>query len=134
MKTNVLKNSIKSIISITVLVASTTTVAGSFNQRSILTQIGADNNSVENSFIQPQDPALSGGGRDQTMQFADILFGSYYDDLLADYANGAGGADYVVLCGKDSLTRPVPDSLIPLEETSYFSIYKVQKPDTSATP
>ena len=29
--------------------------------------IGADNNSANNPFIQPQDPALAGGGRDQTM-------------------------------------------------------------------
>lgn len=64
-------------------------------------------------------------------RFNDV--GTYYDDVLTDYANGAGDADYVVLCGKDRLTRPVPDSLIPLKETAYFSIYKVQKPDTPAT-
>lgn len=58
--------------------------------------------------------------------------GTYYDDLLAKYAEGSGGADYVVLCGKDQLTRPVPASLIPLKETDYFSIYKVQKPGTTA--
>ena len=101
MKTNVLNNSIKYIISITVLVASTTTVAGSFNQRSILTQIGADNNSVENPFVQPQDPALSGGGRDQSTQFGDILFGSYYDDLLigglgADILASGNGNDVII--------------------------------------
>lgn len=44
-------------------------------------QIGADNNSVNNAFVQPQDPTLSGGGRDQTMQFGDVLLGSHYDDL-----------------------------------------------------
>lgn len=35
--------------------------------------VGADLNNTSNAFIQPQDPALSGGGRDQTQQFGDVL-------------------------------------------------------------
>lgn len=35
--------------------------------------VGSDSNSVSNPFIQPVDPAFSGGGRDQTLQFGDIL-------------------------------------------------------------
>lgn len=77
MKTNLLKNTLKSIVVVTVMAASTSVMA-----RTIHTQIGADNNSADNPFIQPQDPALSGGGRDQTMQFGDVMFGTYRDDLL----------------------------------------------------
>lgn len=44
-------------------------------------QLGTDLNSSENPFVQPQDPALAGGGRDQTLQFGDVLRGSHRDDL-----------------------------------------------------
>ncbi|MEM7254717.1 MAG: hypothetical protein AAF493_25170 [Pseudomonadota bacterium] len=44
-------------------------------------QIGRDNNSFENPVVQPQDPAQSGGGRDQSMQFGDVLYGTRKDDL-----------------------------------------------------
>ncbi len=44
--------------------------------------VGADNNSAENPFLQPVDPALSGGGRDQTLKFGDILIGSGRQDLV----------------------------------------------------
>ncbi len=66
------------------------------------TVIGADNNSAENPFIQPQDPALSGGGRDQTMQFGDIVPGkSKKDDLLIgrlgiDTLFGRSGDDVII--------------------------------------
>ncbi|MCP5116410.1 MAG: hypothetical protein GY953_36735 [bacterium] len=65
------------------------------------TQIGADNNSVNNPFVQPPDPALSGGGRDQTMQFGDVLTGTSLTDLLigrlgVDLLFGRSGADVIV--------------------------------------
>ncbi len=66
------------------------------------TVIGADNNSAANPFIQPQDPAFSGGGRDQTMQFGDIVTGnSTQDDLLigrlgVDLLFGRGGDDVLI--------------------------------------
>ncbi len=90
MKTNLVKTTIGSIVVVTTLAASTAVMA-----RSIRTQVGADNNSIENPFIQPQDPALSGGGRDQTMQFGDVLFGTRRDDLLI----GGLGTD-VLAAGK----------------------------------
>lgn len=77
MKGKLVKNTVISIVAVTALAASTAAVAGN-----IRTQVGADNNSIENPFIQPQDSALSGGGRDQTMQFGDVLFGTSRDDLL----------------------------------------------------
>ena len=52
--------------------------------------LGKDNNSAENPFVQPQDPALSGGGRDQSMQFGDVLFGNQNED---DLIIGALGID-----------------------------------------
>lgn len=52
---------------------------------------GADNNSSENHFIQPQDPALSGGGIDQSLEFGDVLFGTYGDDVI----NGRLGPDVI---------------------------------------
>lgn len=58
------------------------------NHKPIL-QTGADLNSLDNTFVQPQDSALSGGGRDQTLQFGDVLRGSRRDDLL----NGRLGTD-----------------------------------------
>ncbi len=79
MNINIVKTSIISMVVVSTLAASTMAMA---RARPIKTQIGADNNSIENPFVQPQDPALSGGGRDQTMQFGDILFGTRRDDLL----------------------------------------------------
>jgi len=95
MKANLMKNTLKSIVAITVLTASSTTIAGGYYQhhaKSIPTQLGADNNSNENAFIQPQDPVLAGGGRDQTMQFGDLLFGTSRSDLLI----GGLGTDILV--------------------------------------
>ena len=45
-------------------------------------QIGSDLNSAENPVVQPQDPALSGGGIDQSLKFGDILTGTLGSDLL----------------------------------------------------
>lgn len=50
---------------------------------------GPDNNSALNALIQPEDPALSGEGRDQSLQFGDILFGTNRSDII----NGRLGAD-----------------------------------------
>lgn len=44
--------------------------------------LGADNNSSQNTFLQAVDPALTGGGRDQTLQFGDILLGTDSEDLI----------------------------------------------------
>lgn len=43
---------------------------------------GSDLNNTENPTVQPQDPALAGGGRDQTLQFGDIIYGTRKDDIL----------------------------------------------------
>lgn len=45
-------------------------------------QIGADNNNKANPVVQPQDPALAGGDRDQSLQNGDVLFGTNKADLL----------------------------------------------------
>lgn len=50
---------------------------------------GPDNNSAFNALIHPEDPALSGGGRDQAMQFGDVLIGSNKSDII----NGRLGTD-----------------------------------------
>ena len=44
-------------------------------------QIGADNNNVDNPFVQPEDSALSGGGRDQTLDDGDVLLGGRRADV-----------------------------------------------------
>lgn len=54
-------------------------------------QIGADNNNVDNPLVQPQDPAESGGGRDQSLQNGDSLVGT--DD--ADVQIGLLGIDTI---------------------------------------
>ena len=56
--------------------------AGFFGGKIANTEIGLDNNATKNPIVQPQDPALAGGGRDQTMQFGDVLYGSRRADLL----------------------------------------------------
>ena len=55
--------------------------------------IGADNNNADNPFIQPgPDPALSGGGRDQSLKFGDVLFGTNGNNIL----QGRLGTDVLV--------------------------------------
>lgn len=61
-------------------------------------QIGSDVNSAGNSFVQPQDPALAGGGKDQSMQSGDVLFGTGGTDLQigklgTDILIGGAGGD-----------------------------------------
>lgn len=63
--------------------------------------IGGDLNSSDNPFVQPQDPALSGGGRDQSQQFGDVLSGTSEDDLVigrlgVDFIQGFAGDDVLV--------------------------------------
>jgi len=53
--------------------------------------IGSDRNSSENPFVQPQDPALAGGGRDQSLQFGDVLLGRGIDLI-----NGRLGSDVII--------------------------------------
>ena len=55
--------------------------------------IGSDLNGADNPFVQPQNPALAGGGRDQTMKFMDILFGSPW---AVNVINGRLGDDLMV--------------------------------------
>ena len=68
-------------------------------------QIGTDANSALNPVVQPQDPALAGGGIDQSMQFGDVLFGTSESDLLigllgTDILMGGAGDD-VLLGGSE---------------------------------
>ena len=58
-------------------------------------QVGADNNFRGNPFVQPRDPALAGGGIDQTLKFGDVLSGTTQDDFLI------GGLGDDVLFGRD---------------------------------
>ena len=69
-------------------------------------QIGADNNNVGNPFVQPQEPALSGGGRDQSLQNGDSLVGTRGADvqiglLGIDAIQGGRGRD-VQIGGPDA--------------------------------
>jgi hypothetical protein len=61
-------------------------------------QIGADNNNVDNPLVQPEDPAQSGGGRDQSLQNGDSLLGTSSADvqiglLGIDVLQGRRGRD-----------------------------------------
>lgn len=66
--------------------------------------VGSDANSANNPFIQSPDPALSGGGRDQTLKFGDVLrgdTGASLDDVLlgrlgVDVLFGGLGDDVLV--------------------------------------
>ena len=66
-----------------------------------LTIVGNDRNSAANAFVQPSDDAESGGGRDQTLQFGDVLRGTDSSDLLIgglgiDILFGEGGPDVLI--------------------------------------
>ena len=63
-------------------------------------KVGSDANAVTNPFVQPQNPALSGGGRDQSLQFADDLIGTPLRDILI----GRLGVD--LLLGGDGPGHP----------------------------
>lgn len=98
---NKFKLAIVSVVAISAFAASSASMATSYSYKKLRTQIGADNNSIQNPFIQPQDPALSGGGRDQTMQFGDVIFGSWRDDLQigglgTDILVGGHGNDVII--------------------------------------
>jgi Ca2+-binding RTX toxin-like protein len=45
-------------------------------------QFGWDNNFTGNPLVQPQDPALAGGGINQSLDFGDVLYGTSEADLL----------------------------------------------------
>lgn len=101
MKTKFIKQTALSVFAASTIVASSLSMATPYYYGKLNTQIGADNNSIENPFVQPQDPALSGGGRDQTMQFGDVLFGSWRDDLIigglgTDIIAGGRGDDVII--------------------------------------
>ena len=69
---------------------------------------GLDNNSSQNPFVQPQDPALAGAGRDQSLEFGDVLFGTRQNDVIngrlgPDVIFGNNGAD-VLLGGVEHFT------------------------------
>lgn len=97
------------------LAAGTGFAQGQGNGRPISSvTIGADNNSAENTFLQPADPALSGGGRDQTLQFGDILVGTNLDDLQigrlgVDVMQGGKGRDVQIGGPEGGSTAPNAD-------------------------
>lgn len=78
-------------------------------------ELGSDLNSTDNAFVQPQDPALSGGGRDQTLQFGDVLRGDSdpagdFEDLLIGRLGSdvlLGGDDDDVLLGGTEHFNPM---------------------------
>ncbi len=62
---------------------------------------GTDNNSINNAIVQPQPDALSGGGRDQSQQFGDVLHGTNNHDVLVgrlgiDVLFGSDGDDVLI--------------------------------------
>jgi Ca2+-binding RTX toxin-like protein len=97
------------------LAASTGFAQGQGGGRAISSvTIGADNNSTANTFLQPADPALSGGGRDQTLQFGDILIGTNLDDLQigrlgVDVMDGGKGSDVLIGGPEAGSTAPNAD-------------------------
>lgn len=63
--------------------------------------IAGDHNNATNPIVQSQNPALAGGGRDQSLQFGDIVSGHGGNDLLVgglgvDILNGNGGDDIMI--------------------------------------
>ncbi|MBX2859025.1 MAG: hypothetical protein KTR17_10210 [Cellvibrionaceae bacterium] len=63
--------------------------------------IGEDSSNTDNPFVQPVDPALSGGNRNQTLNNGDFLLGTRNDDILEgrlgiDVLNGLGGDDILI--------------------------------------
>ncbi len=69
------------------------------------TVIGNDANSTENFLIQPTDDALAGGGRNQSLNFGDVLEGSFSADILIGGLGIdvllAGGGDDVIIGGTE---------------------------------
>lgn len=66
--------------------------------------VGSDLNTTANTFVQPQDPALAGGGIDQSLRSGDVLqgdLGASLDDVLigrigVDVLLGGVGDDVLV--------------------------------------
>lgn len=58
------------------------------------TIIGTDLNNISNHIIQPSEDALSGGGRNQSLNFGDVVIGGHGDDILI------GGLGIDVIMGK----------------------------------
>ncbi|MCK5897688.1 MAG: hypothetical protein KAG06_01290 [Methylococcales bacterium] len=56
--------------------------------------IGNDANSIGNIIVQPTDPAQSGSGKNQSLNFGDIVMGGYGNDILI------GGLGIDVIMGK----------------------------------
>ena len=92
-------------------------------------QIGSDRNSGNLNFVQPgecavqgdgslvcQDPAASGGGRDQSLQFFDILAGSRRDDLQI----GGLGADLLVGSNGNDVQLGGLEHFFPLNRDKSF--------------
>lgn len=101
MKSRFLKQTAVSVIAMTAFTVSSVSMATSNYYNKLNVQIGADNNSFENPVVQPQDPALAGGGRDQSLRFGDILIGNYKDDLMigglgVDILAGSRGNDVMI--------------------------------------
>jgi hypothetical protein len=88
-------------VALAALLATETALAQAFDYSPAGVIIAADLNNADNPFVQPQEPALSGGGRDQTMQFGDVLTGSREGDLIigrlgTDVIFGKRGADVMI--------------------------------------
>lgn len=91
------------ICSSVVLLAAATLSACSDNDDDAvdLRLIAGDHNSAANPIVQPQNPALAGNGRDQSLQFGDVVTGQSGNDLLVgglgvDILNGNGGDDIMI--------------------------------------
>jgi hypothetical protein len=65
--------------------------------------IGADTNNDQNPFVQPQNPALAGGGIDQSLQNFDLVLGDYYQPSILIGLLGedvlAGGTQTDIIIG-----------------------------------
>jgi hypothetical protein len=103
------------ITSILVALAATTGFAQgqSYGRAISSVTVGADNNSTANTFLQPLDPALSGNGRNQTLDFGDVLIGTNLDDVLVglqgvDVMAGGKGGD--ILIGGPEGGSPAPNA------------------------
>lgn len=83
------------------LAAGTGFASGGYGKQIANVAIGTDNNSAANAFIQPANPALSGNGIDQSLQFGDVLVGTKQDDLQigllgVDVLIGSKGGDVLI--------------------------------------